>query len=92
MQKWFFVLKGWKPLPDESEPTPWTEIDQSLCEAYGYTPQQLDQMTLPEIRVLAAGKPDKKTDLLSALEHVMLLKKLTPDERLLAMRIALGRA
>lgn len=32
-------------------------MDQSLCETYGWTPQQIDDMTLPEIRVACKSKP-----------------------------------
>lgn len=58
----------------------WPEIDRRLAEARNWTPHQIDQMTLPELCVLAP--PPELSDM-EKVERVRLWKKLTPEAKLL---------
>lgn len=90
-QRALFIHKGWIEPPRISSSS-WPEIDQSLCEAYGWTPQQIDRMTVPEIRVACNGKDSwKGLSWREQIEHHIMKDKLTVEERLLAYQIALGQ-
>ncbi len=81
------------PRPErDGAPPDWAKIDQSLCELYGWTPQQIDAMTLPEIRV-GLTRPDdpSKGQSWDKLTVARLKDRLTPAERLIAMALALDQ-
>ena len=80
------MSKGWISVPRTSS-VDWIAIDQNLCEAYGWTPAQIDAMTLPEIRVALRGKSGAG-GVNQALAHIKMKEQLTVEEKLLAMRMA----
>jgi hypothetical protein len=87
-QRILLIQKGLVPYPKHDDHTDWPSVDQSLAETYGWTLQQIDEMTLPEIRVACKGQ--RVPSLAEKLRHVKLKKHLTILEKLLAMRIAAG--
>lgn len=40
----------WEDRP--GNPIDWWRVDRQLCETYGYTPQQIDDLTISEILML----------------------------------------
>jgi hypothetical protein len=85
-QRILLIQKGLVPYPKHDGHTDWPSVDQSLAETYGWTLQQIDEMTLPEIRVACKGQ--RVPSLGEKFQHMKLKKHLGLQEKLLAMRIA----
>lgn len=79
----FWLLQHGKLSPDPPsapEPIDWRSFDAKLCEVYHWTPQQIDDMTLPEI--YAALSPPQEPPLNQIVEQAQAYKLLTPEEKL----------
>lgn len=64
-------------------PVDWANIDRELFRNCYLTPQQVDEMTLPEIIVILGQKAEHvATDAESAIRFARLIRSLTPEQRL----------
>jgi len=75
------MRKGWIAPP--SHEVDWAAIYQSLCEAYHWSPYEIDQLTLPELKLALYRQPAKE----DASQHLQMKLHLSPEERLSAMRM-----
>lgn len=83
-------------LPTRRGPVDWALLDRKICEAYGLTPRQVDDLTLAEIAVLCIDPEQKSPPTgrnMSDAEiaaHLKRIRSMTPMQRLEEARARRG--
>jgi hypothetical protein len=71
-------MKGLLPNSQRLEPINWQKIDEALMEKYHWTPQMIDDMTLPEIANACGSRVSEG----EAWMVITAMRKLTAKQRL----------
>lgn len=81
---------GWVPDEPVTKGIPWDDWYRALAETYGWTPDQIDNLTLPEIVTFLPIEDRNRNDA-RAGEWRQMYRKLTPAQKLALGYVEQGR-